>query len=225
MTISRRQFVGGGAMGAALILSGCAGMGQSLSLTEAIRRLLTISSQNAFAMLLQSNGFYDNSLTRIDLPPQLGGAGASGLVASLLRTTAVKDRLLLQANRAAEKGAELAAPIVAERIRTMSVEDAASIIRGGPHAATDLLQRDLGSALFTAMIPGADAGLRLFDSEVVAQALKAVTGYDIAAFGRDIAERATNSIYAAIGAEEARLRANPSATNDPMLMAVLSLGK
>jgi len=71
--MSRRQFAGGSAAGAVLLLSGCASMG-GLSLTEAIRRLLVLSSQNAFAILLQPNGFYDNSLARIALPPQLGGA-------------------------------------------------------------------------------------------------------------------------------------------------------
>lgn len=223
MTLDRRQFTGGALAVSALALSSCAGM-PGFSLTEAIRRLLTISSQNAFAMLLQPNGFYDSSLARIDLPPQLGGTGASGILASILRAGPVKQRLLVQANRAAEKGAERAAPLVAETIRTMSVADAVTIVRGGPTAATDLLRGQMGSALITAMIPGADEGLRLFDSDVVQQALKVVTGYDISAFGRDIAERATNSIYAAIGAEEAAIRANPNKTNDPLLIGVFGLG-
>lgn len=222
--MSRRQFAGGSAAGAALLLSGCASMG-GLSLTEAIRRLLVLSSQNAFAILLQPNGFYDSSLARIALPPQLGGSGASGVIAAILRSGPVKDMLLRQANRAAEKGAERAAPLVAEAIRAISIADAAAIVRGGPTAATDLLRREMGLSLVTAMVPGVSEGLRLFDSEVVTQALRAVTGYDIAAFGRDISERASDAIYSAIGAEEARIRANPNSTNDPLLMAVFGLGK
>ena len=61
--IDRRQLLISSAALATLTLPGCAGL-PGFSMTEAIRRLLTLSSQSAFAMLLQPGGFYDNQIAR-----------------------------------------------------------------------------------------------------------------------------------------------------------------
>ncbi|MEY4269173.1 MAG: hypothetical protein RLZZ58_389 [Pseudomonadota bacterium] len=221
--LGRRQLLTAGAAALPLILlPGCASMG-GVSLTEAIRRLLSLSSQRAFATLIAPNGFLDSSVARINLPPQLGGDGATSLLAALLRSGPVKDRLVKQVNRAAEKGAEIAAPMVADAITSVSIADAAAIVRGGPTAATDLLQAAMGEALFTAMIPGVDQGLRLFDSAVVNDALRVATGIDFAGLTRDVSGRASRAIYRAIGTEESAIRANPQATNDPLLIAVFGI--
>jgi hypothetical protein len=49
MIFDRRQLLLAGVAGAALTLPGCQSM-PGFSLTEAIRRLLTLASQNAFAL-------------------------------------------------------------------------------------------------------------------------------------------------------------------------------
>ncbi len=207
-----------------LTLPGCANL-PGFSLTDAIRELLTLSSQRAFAMLMQANGFYDSQVARIDLPPQLGGNGATSIVSKILMTGTFKDRLTRQVNHAAEKGAERAAPLVADAIRSISIEDAAAIVRGGPTAATDLLERSMGRSLVGAMFPDIDQGLRLADNEIVTQALRAATGIDFRGLVQDVSSRAHDGIYRAIGQEEAAIRANPRATGSPLLTAVFGLAR
>jgi Protein of unknown function (DUF4197) len=224
MIIQRRTFLAGAALTPLLALPGCAGTG-GLSLVEAIRRLLTLSSQRAFAALMQENGFFDSQVARIALPDQLGGSTASGLLSAVLRTDAFRSRMMRQVNRAAEKGATLAAPIVTDAISSLSVADALAVVRGGSSAATDTLSQALGTRLFEVMLPGVGDGLKLFDSGVVTQALKVATGIDFAGLRDDVTRKASDGIYRAIGREEAAIRANPQATGDPLIMAVFGLAR
>ena len=220
MIYHRRAVLGLGAAAGLLALPGCSSL-PGLSLTEAVQRLLALSSQNAFAELLQPNGFFDSQLARIAVPDSLGGSRVTGVAAALLRSKPVQDRLLRQVNRAAEKGAELAAPIVAETIRNMTISDAAAILNGSPRAATALLQRQLGNTLVGRMLPGIGSGLRLFDNEIINLVLSQATNVDFAGISRDVSREVGDAIYRSIGAQEESIRANPRATNDPLLIAVL----
>jgi hypothetical protein len=222
MNFDRRQILLVGAAGATLVLPGCASM-PGYSLTEVIRRLLTLSSQNAMALLLQPGGFYDSSVARIALPDRLGGARSGTILSAILQSQSFRDRLQRQLNRAAEKGAERAAPIIADTIRTVSIEAAQEIVRGGPQAATQFLRGKMGLALLDSMLPGVSDGLRLFDDQVINRAVQSVTGFDMGALANDITRKADDAIWAAIGLEESNIRANPQKTNDPMLIAVFGL--
>lgn len=223
MLLDRRNLLLGSGAFAVTLLPGCASL-PGFSLTDAIRRLLTLSSQNAFAMLLQPGGFYDSQIARIALPDRLGGNRSSGFLSLVLQSSTFRDRLQRQLNRAAEKGAERAAPLVADAVRNVSIADAAAIIRGGPHAASYFLRGEMGTALIGAMLPGISEGLRLFDDQVISTAVQSVTGFDIGALASDITQKTDNAIWAAIGSEEAAIRANPQATNDPLLIGVFGLG-
>lgn len=224
MIYHRRTVLGFGAAAGLLALPGCSSL-PGLSLTEAIKRLLTLSSQNAFAELLQPNGFFDSQVARLSVPDSIGGSRVTSIATALLRSKPMQDRLLKQVNRAAEKGAELAAPIVAETIRNMSIADAAAIINGGPRAATSLLQGQLGNTLVDQMLPGVGSGLKLFDNEIINLVLSQVTNVDLGSISRDVTNKASDAIYRSIGAQEESIRANPRATNDPLLIAVLGVGK
>lgn len=221
--LSRRALIGGGALLSLTALSGCATTIGSLNLVDAIRRLLTISSQRAFASLLQPGGFYDSQIARIELPPQLGGAGASSSILAVLGSSLVRDRLQKQINKAAEVGAERAAPLVTQAITSMTINDALGVIRGGSNAATILLEQQMGSALFDAMLPGVTQGLGSNDAAIITQALRLATGINLAGIADDVSRKGSRAIYNAIGAEEAAIRANPSSANDPLLLAVLGV--
>lgn len=220
--LSRRKILFSGAALATLTLPGCQSM-PAFSLTEAIRRLLTLASQNAFALLLQPGGFYDSSVARISLPDRFGGNNGSSIAAAILQSRAFRDRLQRQLNRAAEKGAERATPLVAEAVRNVSIQDAAALVRGGPQAASAFLRGQMGTTLVNAMLPGISEGLRLFDDQIISQAVHSVTGFDVAALAEDITRKADDSIWAAIGLEESNIRADPRRTNDPVLIGVFGL--
>ena len=106
--LDRRSLLAAGLSLPLLALPGCATMG-GFGFEDAIRRLLTLSSQRAFARLLQENGFFEDELARVPLPPELTGAGA--VTSALLRTSLVRNQFLSLMNRAAANAAEAAAPI------------------------------------------------------------------------------------------------------------------
>lgn len=222
--MERRQFLSGGSALALLAVSGCS-QGLGFSLTEAIRRLLSLSSQRALARLMAPGGFYDSQIGRITLPDQLGGSGGGSLLSRVLLSSVVRDRLLRQVNRAAEKGAERAAPVIADAIMSTSPQDAAAIIKAvGTPAATNLLQQHMGTALISAMLPGVDDGLKLFDNQAVTEALRAATGIDFAGLRDDVTRKASNAIFAEMGKEEMAIRADPRSTGDPVLIAAFTAG-
>lgn len=222
--MNRRAILMTGMAAAALTLPGCASL-PTLSLTEVIRRLLSRSSQAAFAQLLQPGGFYDSNVARIALPSQFGGATGSGVLGLVLGSKSFRTNLQKQLNKAAEKGAERAAPLVADAVRTVSIEGADALVRGGPQAATGFLRGQLGTSLIGAMLPGVDGALKIAGNDIVRQALKSVSGFDIGALANDVTGKADDAIWSAIGAEEAAIRANPQATNDPLLIAAFGLAQ
>jgi hypothetical protein len=224
--LTRRGLVAAGLALPLLTLPGCAstlgGLG-GFGLEDAIRRILTISSQRAFTRLLTDEGFFQDEVARVSLPEQLGGSRTTGAIAAILGTGLGQDRLLRLVNRAAREGAEAAAPVVYDSIKTMSISDAVSIVRGGPNAATEYLQRSIGNAIVTAMFPGIGNALRLADNGIVNRVLGAATGINFSGLQQHVASRAAEGIYRAIGREEAAIRANPRSTGDPVLIGAFGI--
>ena len=216
LSLTRRGLLVAGCTLPLLALPGCASI-PGFGMVDAIRRLLTISSQRAFARLLQENGFFEDELARVPLPE------AGAIASALVRVPVVQTQLLRLMNRAAADAAEAAAPIVYEQVRTMSFGDAVSLVRGGPTAATDFLERAMGNAIVDAMFPGVGSALRTLDNGVLNQVLRTATGVDFQSIQRHVAENAARGIYRAIGREEAAIRANPRETGDPLLIGVFSL--
>ncbi len=219
--LKRRTLLASGLAIPLLALPGCTGLG-GFGLTEAIQRILTLSSQRAFAGLLAEDGFYDDQLARIRLPDQFGGSSGS-ILTRVLGSTLVRDQMLHVLNDAAAGGAERAAPLVIDAIRNFSVADAASILRGGPDAATRALEGRMGDALINAMFPEIGTALRIANNPLVGQALDAATGIDLNSLADNVARQASNGIYRAMGREEAAIRANPRATNDPVIIGAFGL--
>lgn len=219
---NRRAILAAGLALPILLLPGCAQSG--ISLTDAVRRLLSLSSQRAMAQLMAPGGFYDSQLARIT-PPDGFNDGGGRMLTAILTSTIVRDRLTRQINRAAEEGAERAAPVLADAIRAMPVNDAVGIIRGGGSSATNLLRAAMGNALVGAVLPGVDEGLRLFDNEIVTIALRAWTGIDFTGLRDDVTRKTADAIYNAIAREEEAIRANPRETNDALLIGALMLGR
>jgi hypothetical protein len=205
-----------------LALGGCAtNMGQ-YRLEEGVRRLLQLSTERAFARLTQPGGFYDDKLTRIPVPDLVGAEGGA-IFTAILRTSAVRNRVALALNEVAVDLADSAAPIVLDAVRKMSIADAVSIMRGGPTAATDLLARSARSAVIETLLPGASRALRSDLFEVLAAALSASSGRNLAAMAGGVSDQISDAIFRAVGREEAAIRADPRETHDPLLIALLSM--
>jgi hypothetical protein len=216
--LSRRSLIAAGLVLPLLALPGCATrLGDLANLEPAIRRLLTLSSQRAFARLLTDEGFYRDDLARIAPPPQLGGRAVTAALAVALGTRAVQDRLLRVVNSAAGDGARRAAPIVYESIRDMTIADSLAIARGGPTAATDYLAQAMGERIFDAIFPGVGNALRLAENGAVQRILSVATGINFPGLQADVTRKTAAALYRAIGREEAAIRADPGSAGDPVL--------
>ena len=219
--MARRTFLAGTAAAGLLALPGCQSLG-GFSMVEAIRRLLTLSSQAAFAALTAPGGFWDSEVARFEAPAVFSSSGTS-VLKNLLSSALFKENLQHQLNIVAEKGAERAAPVVYAAVSKISIPDAVGLVRGGPTAATSFLRAEMGPALINAMIPGLTDALRLSGDPVIGQAVKALAGVDIGAMAQSVANRADNSIWYQIGHEEGTLRAHPETTRDPLLIGVFKV--
>lgn len=219
-SIDRRVFLAGASAAGAIALSGCSSIG-SISLLDAIRRLLERSTSNALARLAAPGGFWDNQLARLDLPDVFGSRG--GVLQSILTSAAFKTRLQKQLNHVAEAGARRAAPVIADTVRVIGIDNAAALIKGGPTAATDFLRTAMAGSLVETMVPALGDGLRLASDPIVGQAIAGLTGVDLTGVARSLSAKAETVIWGEIGREEAAIRANPEATGDPLLIAALKL--
>lgn len=218
--LARRGFLAGGAALAVATLPGCTSMG-GFSLTEAIRRLLMLSAENAFARLTAPGGFWDSQVARLALPEVFGSRG--GVLERILTSGPVRDRLQRELNYVAEAGASRAAPIVAETVRTIGIQNAVDLVRGGPSAASLFLRQSMAGSLVEVMLPALGDGLRVARDPIVGQALAALTGVDVGKVSYQLSVQADEAIWGEIGRQEAEIRAHPESTRDPVLIGVFGM--
>ncbi len=221
-TLSRRAIMRGVGVGAvALTLSACASL-PGLSMTDAVRRLLLLSSENAFARLTAPDGYWDQQVDRLGLANLIGAHG--DVVSRILTSTLFKDRLDDAFAAIAVAGSERAAPIVADAVRTIGFANAVELVRGGPQAATTALRGELGDRLIEQMVPELGEAIRIASDPLVAEVVNAATGTDVSGIAQGLAGNIDNAIWNEIGIEEAAIRANPRSTNDPLLIGVFGAG-
>ena len=219
----RRKFLAGlGVAGGALMLPACTSGFGGFSMTDAIARLLYLSTGRAFERMTASGGFWDQQIGQLGLEQFFGARG--GVLNNILTSSLFKDRLADALAPVAFNAAERAAPIVADTVRTIGFANAVDLIRGGPRAATGFLRQEMGTALIDAMLPGVGNGLRLANDPLVGQALAALTGVDIPQVARNFSSRVDDVIWNEIGFEEESIRANPQATRDPLIIGAFGLG-
>jgi hypothetical protein len=220
---SRRRFLAGaGASAALLALPACQSYG-GWSLVDAIRRLLYVSSERAFARLVTPGGFWDEQVAAIGLSELLGTRG--GVLASILTSSLFRDRLQHAFAGVAIRGAERAAPLVTEAVRVIGIQNAIALVNGGPTAATAFLRQDLGTTLVEAMVPELGQAMRVAEDPLVGQLLAGLTSIDVGGVARNVSTTIDNAIWREMGVEEANIRANPRTTNDPLLIGVFGAAR
>ena len=215
----RRAFLGGiGAASGGLLLAGCTtGLG-GFGMVDAVRRLLFLSSEQAFARLTAPGGYWDDQVAQIGLGNLLGARG--NVLSNILTSALFKSRLEREFAGFALEASDRAAPIVLDTVRTIGFQNAIDLVRGGPTAATAFLRGNMGSRLIDAMVPELGQAMRVASDPLVGQALSAVSGVDIGIVAARVANGIDNAIWGEIGREEAAIRANPQATRDPLLIGV-----
>jgi len=222
VTTTRRRLLAGATGAAALaLLPGCATTG-GFSMVEAVRRLLLISAENAFARLTEPGGFWDQQVAQLGLGSVLGARG--DVLSRILTSGLVKDQLEDRFATLAIEASFRAAPVVTDAIRVIGFDNAIALVRGGPDAASLYLRQEVGGALLDAVVPELGEAMRLSRDPLVGQALSALTGVDVAGVADRFGRQIDDAIWGEIGREEAAIRANPEATRDPVLIGVFGLG-
>lgn len=219
--LPRRQFLAGLAVaGSALSLPGSALAQADDPASEAVRRLMVLATRDALTRLGQPNGFLTSNVARFGLPVLFtkGGAAASGPLAQ----PAFREQLIQRLNLIAEAGARGAVPTMAEAVRKLPFPNAAAVLRGRPTAATSALRLEMGSGLVNALRVPLEQALIAAQDATIAQAMAALPGVTLNDVAQAIALSADNGIWYEIGAAEARIRTNPAATGDAVLVSALA---
>jgi len=174
-TPTRRALITGAAgAGALLLMPGCASTGGGFSMEEAVRRMLLLASENAFARLTAPGGFWDEQVARIGLNQLMGTRG--DVLSRILTSSLVKDRLEERFASLAIEASFRAAPVVTDAVRVIGFENAIDLVRGGPTAASTFLRAEMGSALIDAMVPELGEAIRLSNDPLIGQTIGALTG-------------------------------------------------
>jgi hypothetical protein len=224
LTPTRRSLLTGAAgAGALLLLPACVGTGGGFSMDEAIRRLLLLSSDNAFARLTEPGGFWDEQVARVGLGQFLGGRGDT--LSRILTSQLFKDRLEERFAEFAIDASFRAAPVVTDALRVIGFENAVDLVRGGPNAASTFLRAEMGTALVDAMVPELGEAIRLAEDPLVGEAINALVGVDPRDVATRIGREVDDAIWGEIAREEASIRADPRSTRDPLLIGVFGLGQ
>ena len=222
LTTRRSLLAGAAGAGGILLLPGCASTGGGFSLVEAVRRLLLLASENAFARLTAPGGFWDDQVARLGLNNVLGARG--DVLSRILTSQLFKDRLEERFAGFAIDASFRAAPVVTDAIRVIGFDNAIALVRGGPDAASLYLREQVGTALLDAVVPELGDALRVSRDPLLGQALNTLTGVDVAGVADRFGRQIDDAIWGEIGREEAAIRANPESTRDPMLIGVFGLG-
>ena len=220
--LPRRRFVFGSlAAATALTLPGCASYG-GISFTEAIRRLLLASSEQAFVRMTAPGGFWDQQVAQLGLENFFGTRG--NVLANILTSALLKSRLEGVVADIAVDASYRAAPIVADTVRTIGFANAVALVRGGPTAASGFLRQEMGERLVLAMLPQIGDAIRIAEDPLMGQLLSGLTGVDFSAMTRNFAAEVDEVIWGEIAREEAAIRADPGRTRDPLLISVFGAG-
>lgn len=218
----RRKFLAGALAGATLLaLPACSSM-PGFSLTDAVRRMMLLSSERAFARLTAPDGFWDQQVARVGLGDLLGSRG--DVLSRILTSALFKHRLEHAFAGFAVDASERAAPVVADAVRVIGIADAKALIRGGPRAATQYLQGEMGGRLIEAMVPELGHAIEIASDPLVGQLIDALTGADVSSVANRLAGKVNDAVWEEIGNEEAAIRADPKSTRDPLIIGVFGAG-
>jgi hypothetical protein len=216
--LARRTFIAGSlAAVSALVLPGCA-TSQTYSLTEAIRRLLVLSSERAFMRLTEPGGFWDQQVAQVGLQRYFGNRG--DVLSNILTSALFKSRLEGVVADAAIDASYRAAPVVADAVRTIGYANTLDLIRGGPSAASTYLRQEMGYRLVEIMVPEIGETLRVAQDPLVGQLIAGLTGVDLGGLAGAFANQVDEVIWGEIAREEAAIRADPASTRDPVLIGI-----
>lgn len=193
-----------------------------------LKAALAQGTRTAVNNLGRSDGFWGNAAARIPLPAPIAklertvrGIGMGGPV----------DQFHLSLNRAAEQAVPVAAEVFAQSVQRLTLEDVRGILTGPSDAATQYFRRSTSATLtakFRPLVAKATANVGVVQSY---QQLAVSAGPFAAALGAPsdldgyVTQKALDSLFVQVAAEEARIRSNPAARGSTILKKVFGASR
>lgn len=234
------------------VLVGCAEMqqvvrgvyGDQLPLTQTeiiagLKQALSVGVDSSVVRLAIADGYLKDQAVKILLPPE-----AEVITSNLNKLPGgqqLVDRVVTSINRAASDAAKEASPIILNSIRNMTIQDAAGILKGGDHAATDFLKRTSYDALVSLYRPKIQGSLneKLVGNLSAQQSWNELTGKwntiarsaigqmtslktvetDLSAY---LTQKALDGLFLKIADTEKNIRQDPAARVTDLLKRVFS---
>lgn len=208
------------------VVSNILGKGTGSLSTEDIaaglKEALSVGAEKAGKNLSSRDGYFSNAAIKILMPEEAKKAEQKLRAAGLGKQV---DAAILSMNRAAEDAAKSAAPIFVNAIKQMSIKDAAGILNGGDHAATDYLKDKTTLALTESFRPVIEKSLEKVDATKYWNTVfSAYNKFSADKINPDlnayVTEKASSGIFFQVAQEEQEIRKNPIARTSEILKKV-----
>ncbi len=198
--------------------------GESNNIAAGLKEALSIGAEKAASNLSSVDGYFANAAIKILMPEEAKKAEEKLRAIGLGKQV---DEAILSMNRAAEDAAKSATPIFVNAIKQMSIQDAAGILKGGDHAATDYLKSKTAAQLTEAFRPVIEKSLEKVDATKYWDAVfTAYNKFTIKKVNPDLSayvtERALSGIFFQVAAEEQKIRKDPLARTTDLLKSVFN---
>lgn len=173
----------------------------------------------------QVNGYYQNALLKILIPPEMQLANAK---LRDLGMNKLMDDFEISLNRAAEEAAKQAKPIFVSALTSLSISDAWNILKGESDAATVYLRNSTGSQLESTFQPIIQKALQRVNATKYYKDIVNVYNKIPAVekinpdLDKYVTGRAIDGLFVLVKQEEANIRANPIARTTELLKRVFS---
>lgn len=205
--------------------------GQKPSLTNdevvsGLREALQIGIKNAVNQSSALDGFLGNTQIRLPFPPDALKVKDKALQLGMANQVEQFETTL---NRAAEEAVKEALPIFTQAILNMSVNDGFAVLKGGNGAATTFLKNQTSQELYNAFLPKvkeatSKVSLTAKWTPLMTKYNQAMTltggekiNPDLDAF---VTQRAIAGLFILVQQEEDKIRQNPAARVNDLLMKV-----
>lgn len=193
------------------------------TVAQGLKEALKVGLKNAVTQVGIEDGYYGNDLIRIPIPDKMNKVvdfldkiGAEKLTESLVK----------RMNRAAETAAPQALDIFHQALKDMKITDAANILSGDDHAATEYLQASTSEILrekFGPIVRGEMEkiqAIKLYNEMIE----KYQTNPFASKIKLDISDyvtgKALDGLFTVVGEQEAKIRNDPKAQVTSLLRSI-----
>lgn len=195
-------------------------------ISSGLRQALDLGIDKQVTKLTQPNGFFNNDLVRINLPPELQKVDKT---LRDLGLNSLADEGLKVLNRAAEDAVKEATPIFVGAVKEITFADARNILLGNNTAATSYLTEKTSTPLYSKFSPVVKTSLdKVGATEVWTNIITRYNALPLTSkVNPDLTDYVTNEalkgVYTMIAIEEQEIRTNFAARTTDILKRVFAL--